>query len=156
MLAFQGNGQANVKLLFARLSVVSTVCSIVAVVTCSRNRKWPARPCSSSRLTCPSTSLLVSRPTCAATRPDRLSLSACSTTGRSCPAIHSRREAGQHRSWLIRANARVLRRVFQPWTSTWTSCKPLCSSGSPGRLSRYSSVSFIYFYAAQQKSYWNV
>merc|ERR1712045_966676 len=54
--------------------------------TCSRRHRLPAPPCSWSRPICPSTSPSASPPTCGPTPAARPSPSACSTTGRSCPA----------------------------------------------------------------------
>ena len=71
---------------------VSTECSTGGEDTCSRRHRPPAPPCSSSRLTCLSTSPSASPPTCAPTPEARPSHSASSTTGRSCPEIPSATE----------------------------------------------------------------
>lgn len=52
--------RTNVNVALHRPSVVSTVYSIVAVVTSSKNPRLLVHPCSSLRLTCPSTNLSVS------------------------------------------------------------------------------------------------
>lgn len=101
----------------------STVCSIVVVDTFSKKLKFPEHPCSSSKLSCPSTSRSVSLPISARTPVDKLSHSACLTIGKSSQETRTNHHRSPIKSYKKPANARVLRRDFQTWLNTTTRCK---------------------------------
>merc|ERR1712088_677395 len=87
---------------------------------------WPRLrrgPCSRSRLTCPSTSLLASWLICGRLPVARLFLSASSTIGRSCLPAHWTRTPSA-RSWCTRSDSgRVSRRRFPRLTDFTTNFK---------------------------------
>lgn len=66
-------------------------------------------------------SQLISVPTLVA----RLSHSVCLTTGRSSQETQWTQPANLVPLWRTPANARVSKKVFQPWTTTWINCKHL-------------------------------
>jgi hypothetical protein len=105
------------------LSEESTVYSIVVVDTSSKKLKSWEHLCSSSKLSCPSTSPSVSLPISARTLVDRLSHSACLIIGKSSQETRTSLHRSHTRSCKTPVNARVLRKVSQTWHNTTTRCK---------------------------------
>lgn len=73
----------------------------------------------------------VSQLTCAPTPAVRPSLSACSTTGRSCRVTPRTPRPNLSRSSVTRANARAWKRASRHSTTTWTSYKRLKDTSTP-------------------------